>query len=40
MANLLSQDGIAMQNFMENTSEENLNIYFQVKNLSLNILDN
>lgn len=28
MANLLSQDGIAMQNFMENTSEENLNIYF------------
>jgi len=28
MANLLSKDGIAMQNFMENTSEENLNIYF------------
>ena len=28
MANLLSQDGVAMQNFMENTSEENLNIYF------------
>ena len=27
MANLLSQDGVAMQNFMENTSEENLNIY-------------
>ena len=26
MANLLSKDGIAMQNFMENTSEENLNI--------------
>ena len=28
MANLLSQDGTAMQNFMENTSEENLNIHF------------
>ena len=28
MANLLSQDGTAIQNFMENTSEENLNIYF------------
>jgi hypothetical protein len=28
MADLLSKDGIAMQNFMENTSEENLNIYF------------
>jgi hypothetical protein len=28
MANLLSQDGAAMQNFMENTSEENLNIHF------------
>ncbi len=28
MANLLSQEGIAMQNFIENTSEENLNIYF------------
>ena len=28
MANLLSEDGVAMQNFMENTSEENLNIYF------------
>lgn len=28
MSNLLSQDGTAMQNFLENTSEENLNIYF------------
>ena len=28
MANLLSTDGTAMQNFMENTSEESLNIYF------------
>lgn len=28
MANLLSQDGVAMQNFMKNTSKENLNIYF------------
>ena len=28
MFNLWSKDGIAMQNFMENTSEENLNIYF------------
>lgn len=28
MANLLSQDGTAMQNFLENTSEESLNIYF------------
>ena len=28
IANLLSPDGIAMQNFMENTSEENLNIEF------------
>ena len=28
MANLLSQDGTVMQNFMENTSEENLNIHF------------
>lgn len=28
MASLLSQDGKAMQNFLENTSEENLNIHF------------
>ena len=28
IASLLSQDGIAMQNFMENISEENLNIEF------------
>ena len=28
MANLLSKNGTAMRNFMENTSEENLNIYF------------
>ena len=26
MADLLSQDGVAIQNFMENTSEENLNL--------------
>ena len=28
MASLLSQDGKAMQNFLENTSEDNLNIHF------------
>ena len=28
MASLLSQDGKAIQNFLENTSEENLNIHF------------
>lgn len=28
MANLLSKDGIAMQNFMQNISAENLHIYF------------
>ncbi len=28
MANLLSQDGKAIQNFLENTAEENLNIHF------------
>lgn len=28
MANLLSKDGTAIQNFLENTSEENLNIHF------------
>lgn len=28
MASLLSQDGNAMQNFIENTSEDNLNIHF------------
>ena len=28
VASLLSENGIAMQNFMENVSEENLNIHF------------
>lgn len=28
VANLLTKDGVAMQNFMENVSEENLNIHF------------
>lgn len=28
VASLLSRDGIAFQNFMENASEENLNIHF------------
>lgn len=28
IANLLSEDGIPLQNFLENTKEENLNIHF------------
>ncbi len=32
MSNLLSEDGKAKQNFLENTSEENLNIHFNDEN--------